>query len=266
MKEWMTFDVPPPLTPDLADLKAKVGKLAQQIERSWFSIGLLYRDAVKRKLAQGSGYPNVDSFWINNLESVDLHQVRKYAKATKVYGPDIIKYGIEELDLYITWARILKIPLGADPGPQLVTWTLDGVDHQKPFSECTEKDLKNAIASVRHRPGHGGPTPGAKTPPLPDWLQALMTAVQKKADPILEDDATHELRAWVDTDVDADGTDEVLLRAEAHVFFEACDAIGKAAAAFYASLDPATGMPRVGKPRKAETGTAKKKKAPRRKR
>jgi hypothetical protein len=237
------FDTPPPLTPALQKLKTDVTTLAKQIARSWYSIGLLFRDAVGRKMWQGSEYPNIDAFWINQLKSVDLREVRRYAKVTRFYGPDIVAYGIAELDLYITWAHTQKIKLGDDPGPKLVTWTLNGIDHQKPFAECSKQDLQNAIASARKRPGHGGSVPGGK-PHLSDLLQACMSYLQPKLNPLLDQDATHDFHAWVDEDVDADGEEEVLLRANAYVFFDACLKIGEAAKEFFASVDPS------GKPRK----------------
>jgi hypothetical protein len=239
----MCQEAPPPLTPELVKLKAAVDTLANQIGRSWYSIGLLYHDAVKRKTWQGSAYRNIDVFWINNIASVDLREVRRYAKAAAIYSPDIVAYGIAELDLYISWAHIKRIKLGEDPGPQIVTWTLNGVDYQKPFSQCTQKDLRNAIATVRKHPGHGGAPPAGKAP-LSDLLQACMAYVTPRVDRVLSDDPTHDFHAWVDTDVDEEGKEEVLLRADAFTFFDACLKIGEAAKEFLASVGP-DGKPRT---------------------
>jgi hypothetical protein len=237
----LLFETPPPLTPTLAALKQSVETLAKQIGRSWYSIGVLYRDAVNRKAWTGSSYRNVDQFWINNIKSVDLRQVRKYAKIAGVYSPDIVVYDIAKLDLFITWARLNKIALGGDPGPTIVKWTANGVDFQKPFAECTEKDMQNALATARKRPGHGT---APKPPPADDLVRACLDSLKAKLAPIVADDPTYDLHAWMDGDVDGDGREEVVLRADSFVFFEACLAIGQGAKDFFASIDPATGKPR----------------------
>jgi hypothetical protein len=130
-------------------------RVLQLVERSYANshqIGLLYNYVVDKNLALTGGFKDAHDFFKQRIKVLSQATLSTYgAVATKFSEAVSLKYGMDKLYALLTYAKRASLQVdGNEPGPTLIAVPQeDGTVAQKPFSECSREDLRQAAKHQR---------------------------------------------------------------------------------------------------------------------
>jgi hypothetical protein len=127
-----------------------------------YRIGKLYNYVVKYRLAVDQGHRTTREYFRHHVPVLSQARLTMYGAVARRFSLEVCeKYGMLSLGMLLEYLRLACISLWSvdtkEPGPTPIEIPRKGgLAITKPFSDCTEEDLRQAVYAKRARPGQGG--------------------------------------------------------------------------------------------------------------
>jgi hypothetical protein len=144
-----------------------------------YRIGLLYNHIVENRLAVDRGYRTTREYFRKHVRVLSQSTLTMYGAVARSFRlPVVEKYGMAQLGALLEYLRLAHVWLWqidtSEPAPTPIELPRrGGLRLTKPFSDCTAKDMRDAIQARRAWPGHGPLEPEEE--PVQRYLQTLQS-------------------------------------------------------------------------------------------
>ena len=168
---------PPRLTPEQEKLVGMADRMARQLKRDFYSLGLIWN-----QLLESAGEAQAQAIWEHYVD-LDVREAQRYGALAAEYSAETVgSVPIRKLLKCSSYCKLKGIPIPKDPSGLAIEWTDPaGKPVRKAFRDCTTEDLQAAIDSLRpprpHRPTGGGTQPTQPEPPIPDDYKKIWQAL-----------------------------------------------------------------------------------------
>jgi hypothetical protein len=136
----------------LAEVCERVLHLVGQGNADAYQLGWLYNYVVERELAQQGGFKDAQDFFAKEVKVVSQSTLTIHGAVARAFtATACVKYGIHRLYALLSYEKAAGLQANGDePGPTPVQVPQeDDTVAQKPFSECTVEELKQALKRLR---------------------------------------------------------------------------------------------------------------------
>jgi hypothetical protein len=126
-----------------------------------YRIGKLYNYVVEYRLAVDAGHRTTRAYFRHHVPVLSQARLTMYGAVVRKFSLELCeKYGMLSLGMLLEYLRLAHIYLRRvdrdEPGPTPIEIPRKGgLAITKPFSDCTEEDLRQAVRARRAWPGQG---------------------------------------------------------------------------------------------------------------
>ncbi|PTL81929.1 hypothetical protein [Vitiosangium sp. GDMCC 1.1324] len=117
-----------------------------------YNIGRLYNHTVNNKLAEKNGHESAQAYFSQHIQDLSQATLSRYGAVAREFTEEACRnYGVMKLTTLRTYAQVADIQFQAgDPGSTPIDVPGEGgAVAQKPFSECSLEELKQAVKHKR---------------------------------------------------------------------------------------------------------------------
>ncbi|WP_224243461.1 hypothetical protein [Hyalangium gracile] len=135
----------------LTQVRDTLRQLGTDVNKNHYRIGQYYNLVVDKKMAAMGGFKNAQEFFSKEVKEISQSVLSTCGTVARAFSEQAAaRHSVYHLYALITYGKAASLKLSADdPGPTLIDVPkADGTLEQKPFSECTVEELKEA---TRHK-------------------------------------------------------------------------------------------------------------------
>ncbi len=136
----------------LAQVEERALQLVERSHANSYQLGLLYNYVVDKNLALMGGFKDAQDFFSQRIKVLSQPTLSTYgAVASKFSEAASLKYGMDKLYTLLTYAKRASLQVdGDEPGSTPIDVPQEGgTMAQKPFSECSREDMRQAAKHQR---------------------------------------------------------------------------------------------------------------------